>query len=193
MEVIRISDSKLKVMLSEEDMERFDLCRDELDYDNTETRRALWEILDEAKKETGFDAAKERVLIQMFRGKRGGCELFVTKVSAVSENAEKVLRKTRTNAYLFSDIETLFLMCEKLYALDYREKSEIYRMENGFCLIVEERESDTLVADNSLGEYGFLSEYGKRRRGQLTLSYIREHGECIENERAVERLAIRRD
>ena len=192
MEVIRISDSKLKVMLSEEDMERFDLCRDELDYDNTETRRALWEILDEAKKETGFDAAKERVLIQMFRGKRGGCELFVTKVSAASEDAGRKPRKARTNAYLFSDADTVLLMCEKLYALGYREKSELYRMDGGFCLVIEEEESETLLIENSIGEYGFLSEYGEKRRGHLWLAYIREHGECIDGERAVERLALKR-
>ncbi len=193
MEVIRISDSKLKVMLSEEDMERFDLCRDDLDYDNTETRRALWEILDEAKKETGFDAARERVLIQMFRGKRGGCELFVTKVSAASENTDRRLRKTRTNAYLFSDAATLLSMCEKLYAQGYRDKSEIYHMGNRFCLIIEERENETLLVENSLGEYGFLSEYGERRHGNLTLSYVREHGEQLEGEHAVERLAVKKD
>ena len=57
MDMILISDTKLKVMLSPLDMEELALSGDDIDYNNTETRRAFWSILDEAKHKTGFDAA----------------------------------------------------------------------------------------------------------------------------------------
>lgn len=57
MELILISDSKLKIMLTRDDMQQYALDCDTIDYDNTETRRAFWNILDEAKHRTGFDAA----------------------------------------------------------------------------------------------------------------------------------------
>ena len=66
MELIRISDSKMKIMLSAEDMARYEITAERLNYENTETRRVVWQILDEAKQKTGFDAASDRVLIQVY-------------------------------------------------------------------------------------------------------------------------------
>ena len=62
MELILINEKKLKIMLSPEDMREYEIDPDSVDYDKTETRRAFWSILDEAKHRTGFDAASERVL-----------------------------------------------------------------------------------------------------------------------------------
>ena len=64
MELILISENKLKITLTECDMKQYDLDCDDIDYDNTETRKAFWSILDEAKHRTGFDAASQRVFIQ---------------------------------------------------------------------------------------------------------------------------------
>ena len=50
MELICISDAKLKIVLTAEDMEHYGIRCDTADYANTETRRAVWAILDEAKK-----------------------------------------------------------------------------------------------------------------------------------------------
>ena len=56
-----------------------------LDYENTETRRAFWSILDEAKHRTGFDAASEKVFVQVYPSKSGGCEMYVTKLGMFSK------------------------------------------------------------------------------------------------------------
>ena len=80
MELFLINSEKLKVTLSSEDMSYYSLTSESIDYHNTETRRAFWSILDEAKHQTGFDAASERVLVQVFPLRSGGCEMFVTKV-----------------------------------------------------------------------------------------------------------------
>ena len=73
MELIKISDTKLKITLTKDDMIRYELNCDTIDYDNTETRKAFWNILDHAKHVTGFDAASERVFIQLYPDKGGGC------------------------------------------------------------------------------------------------------------------------
>ena len=66
MELIRIGDSKLKITLTSDDMTQYDLDCDTMDYDNTETRKAFWDILDHAKQITGFDAAGDRVFVQLY-------------------------------------------------------------------------------------------------------------------------------
>ncbi len=90
MELIVISDSKLKIMLTGEDMNRYSIDCNTLSYDNTETRRAFWSILDEVKHKTGFDAANEKVFVQVYPSKGGGCEMYVTKLGIFSgEGTEK--------------------------------------------------------------------------------------------------------
>lgn len=86
MELILISDSKLKIMLTTDDMREYALDCSTLDYDNTETRRAFWSILDEAKHRTGFDAASEKVFVQVYPSRSGGCEMYVTKLGLFSES-----------------------------------------------------------------------------------------------------------
>lgn len=85
MELIRIRDDRLKIMLTESDMDKYSLSCESLDYDNAETRHALWSILGEAKRKTGFDAASSRVLVQVYTSKCGGCEMYVTKLSEDAE------------------------------------------------------------------------------------------------------------
>jgi len=80
MELTLLSDSKLKVRLSREELVGFSLTCDTLDYDNTETKYALWSILKEAKTQTGFDTAKERLYIRVYPQPGGGCDMFVSKI-----------------------------------------------------------------------------------------------------------------
>ncbi len=84
MELIVISESKLKIMLTSEDLLEYSLDCNSLNYENTETRRAFWSILDEAKHRTGFDAASEKVFVQVYPSKKGGCEMYVTKLGIFS-------------------------------------------------------------------------------------------------------------
>jgi hypothetical protein len=47
-----------------------------MDYGDTRTRRALWEIFDVAKDKTGFDAAREKVTVKVYP-RKDGCEVVV--------------------------------------------------------------------------------------------------------------------
>ena len=62
LELHLIQNDKLKVLLTPFDMMKYELTCESLDYDNTETRKAIWNILDFAKHETGFDAAIGNVI-----------------------------------------------------------------------------------------------------------------------------------
>ena len=85
MEWIRISDNKLKIMLTAEDARRYALNCEAADYTELLTREAFREILSDVRVESGFDAADEKLYIQMYPSKGGGCELFVTKMGLSAE------------------------------------------------------------------------------------------------------------
>lgn len=86
MELIRISESKLKVMLTGEDMRQYELNSVDLDCEDSETRHAFRCILEEAKSQTGFDTHNYRIFIQAYPCRGGGCELYVTKLGERSDN-----------------------------------------------------------------------------------------------------------
>ena len=82
MEWIVISPSKLKIMLRQEDMKRYDLCMDRLDSADEQTRHTFRQIFEEVRCHTGFDTAGERLFVQLYTSRDGGCEIFVTKLGA---------------------------------------------------------------------------------------------------------------
>ena len=88
MELILISNSKLKIMLDEEDMREYRIGEDS-DCAEPDTRKALRHLLDRARDEVGFNTDGSEIFVQLYTSKRGGCELFITK----SKLSEPLTRK----------------------------------------------------------------------------------------------------
>ncbi len=215
MELLRIGERKLKVMLNASDMEKYHLTRDTIDYDNTETRSAVWQILDEAKHKTGFDAGPEKIFVQVYPGKSGGCEMYVTKIGEEKTVNGRDRRKDgrdgregrggregydgdgapvrgsgRLTVYRYPSLETLIAVCRALKKVGYIGESAAYRKEDGsyFLVILEERRG-SIVAASSFGKYGFPEEFGSRIDRPQVLSELCEYATCLEPFSAVNRLA----
>lgn len=183
-------------MLSQRDMSDFELTCDSIDYDNTETRRALWSILDLAKHKTGFDAAQNRVYIQVYPSREGGCEMFVTKLGKSSRSdsrrddekknlqtqAHPFMRVSKnTVIYQFRGISPLLSSCAALKKMNYPGRSSAYTDTQG--------DSVYLVLDESLGNFFFLCEFGGVKISSPAAEYIAEHCSPICENDAVERLS----
>lgn len=84
MELIVISDHKLKIMLTAPDMKRYALDTQHMDYTNSRTREAFRHIFSDARKQFDFQTDGSRLFIQLFSSKDGGCEIFVTKLDVPS-------------------------------------------------------------------------------------------------------------
>lgn len=137
MEMIKISQSELKVMMSPEDMRKYSLdC--EIEGEATLSRRtALRTILREARYQTGFSSCGEKLLVRMFPSRDGGCEMFVTKLSAKndidSERRAMVSPSPLPEGvfiYTFPELGNLISACRRLYDAGYRADSAAYR-DNG--------------------------------------------------------------
>ena len=84
MELIVISKSKLKIMLTPPDMQRYELADGQMDCADEQTRRAFRHIFDDARDQIGFDTEGERLFVQLYTSRGGGCEIFVTKLGTGS-------------------------------------------------------------------------------------------------------------
>ncbi len=192
MELILINASKLKIMLTDSDMEKYDLKAETVDYDNTATRRAFWSILDDAKTETGFDAASDRLFIQMYPSRDGGCEMFVTKLGAPDVPDKKKWRggkceeKTRERLFIYSFecLNFLIRVCNCLRLLGRRGRSCAYAEDSGKCYLLLWEKS----VESPPRTHFFIHEYGQSEHAETTLLYIKEHASPLCEEDAVETL-----
>lgn len=196
MELTPIGKEKLEVALTRKDMERFRLTAERLDYKNTETRRAVWTILDTAKRKTGFDAAKGQIRIDALPGKNGGCVIFITKTETGS--TEKTMNGAkersfprehgRKTVYSFAEVNDLLAVCRFLSERAYRGESAAYfsaEASNKYYLSLAEREQNP----HAVFEAMFICEFGKKLSAEHALAYIKEHCTCICEKNAVKVLA----
>lgn len=166
MELTLISDSKLKVRLTRGELDGFSLTCETLDYDNTETKYALWSILKEAKSQTGFDTARERLYIKVYPQPDGGCDMLVAKIknniynsaesseNALHKKAEKIssLLSSETispvssyaiseinpvrSIYSFDRISVLLEVCSKLCDIKFSGSSSVYHESSGIYYLL---------------------------------------------------------
>jgi len=165
MELIRISDSKLKVMLSADDMREYEFD----DINTIHTKEAFRNLMREAKNRCGFNALEGRVFVQLYRSRSGGCELFVTKLpKAEHENIpapceseermhteyrryyEKQESVNRQVIYGFDEMRNLLSVCEVLLASRYSGTSTAYaeKGRHAFYLALDE---ETFAAGEHFG------------------------------------------
>lgn len=216
MELIVISDSKLKIMLTSEDLREYSLDCSTLDYENTETRRAFWSILDEAKHRTGFDAASEKVFVQVYPSKKGGCEMYVTKLGMfadrkrVNKDNEDIRLNECTGGAMKKCTPMTAQTGDERFSLG-RRRTHAFKFEKMEALLRACRrltesgyrgESSAylgedgcyLILKNEREDYfsdrkeSFITEYAKELDAASVVIYISEHGKCICEHSAVKTL-----
>lgn len=104
MELIIINQSKLKIMLSPPDMQRYELTSEHLDCTDEQTRRAFRRIFEDARTQSGFDTTGERLLVQLYTSKYGGCEIFVTKLGEKDAHPEDAQSLSRAEKALLQRV-----------------------------------------------------------------------------------------
>ena len=214
MELIVINQNKLKIMLSAPDMARYELESTRMDCADAHTRAAFRHIFDDARNEIGFDTQGERLFVQLYASKEGGCEIFVTKLGNPSEGNEwesgerELLRRicekeedmtanraeqqlstvgVRRTAVAFHELEDLLAVCRRLLRDGYRGRSAVY--------ITESEQGTTWylfvdIPDVTLYRlplpFSFLAEYGNEAPAREGETYLTEHGKVLCREQGVE-------
>ncbi len=181
MELILIDPNKLKVILSEEDMENYKIDPADMDYSDHLTQSIIKDILDGAKSMTGFDADGQKLFIQMFTSIHGGCEMFITKAQGVTElgygDIPEISRKPFPSIYSFESFYNLVLACRRLSELDEKVQGIAYSDMSGryFLKLL----FSGLSAYTRLDKFTFMLEYSKQIPHKCFDTYINEHGSWV--------------
>ncbi len=186
MELIVISDTKLKLILTAADMKTYALDFDTADYDSPKNRRSIWRLFDEIKTRSGFEIDFDRVLVQVWPSRDGGCEMFISKILAPiakGKIGEGVVRYI-TYVYAFEGLKNLLRVCRALTHMAYAKPSQVWRDEGGRWYLFLEGES----GKTGLHALSFIEEFGVKLNEKHT-PMIHEHAHPIATQCAVEKLS----
>lgn len=205
MDLIKISNTKLKIMLTHSDMIHYDLHNENISIADQHVRDVLRRLLADAKQQFGFDSDMQRVFVQMYPSADGGCELFVSKpdqdgepcanadVRALSPSTQygravcaRERFKTEMCAYSFARLEHLIAVCKRLHAMGYHGSSSAYvDQKRAYFLVLHEAGYSSLYSPD---EYCVLGEYGTRENARTLQSYLGEYCKTICDHNAVQTL-----
>ena len=197
MELIRISNSKLKIMLTPMDMRQFELSTDNFYDDSEKMHRSFRLLLDEVKRQSGFEADDHRISVQYFPSREGGCEMFISNLSPERDTSSCALTPmqemqpaprtrgsfSRSFAYRFEGLDELLSVCRRLLPMDYITASSAWRDDSGrYYLFLSTFAISPFATPEELY---FVVEYGTIENASHLRLYLAEHGNIICAEDAI--------
>lgn len=97
MDIQPVNNNKFIVGLSNDDMLELNITYDEMDYSNIETRRVIWTILDNVRRDTGRDVDPSgNLMIEVTPDLDGGCLMMFTVAGGSGRGSQTVVSKITT-------------------------------------------------------------------------------------------------
>ena len=195
MELVLISESKLKIVLSDDDMANLDITCDDIDFSDNSARRAFRELLDRARAQTGFDTSADKIIVRVYPDKEGGCSIYVTKgvgadtaeeTPPVVYDYQKKYRSRMQSAvakrnpalFRFADSETLYEACTQLMSTSAQPQSSSVMSDSAQLYLY--------IDDCKKSAAQILSEYGVQIKSPFFRFYLKEHAKELVARGAVE-------
>lgn len=180
MNFLRISDAKIKIVLSSSEMDEYGISASD-EGCNAANRRAVWEILEMAKREVGFDPEGDKILVQFYPIKSGGCEIFVTKLGILSTGSSRlVLRSERVGViakdssfYLFSSISDVRRAIRAVLAEIGERRATLFFGDGTYVLEIAE-----ITDGRGLGELAPFCEFSTPVSDEVSI-YVAEHFDAL--------------
>lgn len=195
MELIRISEEKLKIMLTASDMTAYHLDPDTMGEDTARTGRAFRLLLADVRRQIPFETEDRHLTVQYFPSRGGGCEMFISSLPATGAECRKNVpsrpagaltvragRQTaplfrRDGAYRFETLDHLLRACRRLRDAHFDGESAAYRDDAGQYYILLSMASTSPISQPD--EFACLAEYGERENPARLRIWFREHGSLI--------------
>lgn len=191
MKLMQLNENEIKIILSKEDLSELDLTLRTIDYNTTKTRKAIWEIFDRARTQTGFDAAKNRVYVKLYPLSDGGCEMYVSKLDGTNDGSieknEPVAPKRQIYkyagsdcAFYFEDFDSLYCACRNIAT---KHDSSLYSApQKGYILLFRKvKRADV--------QFGRWNEFALPIKNKYISAYLNEHCKLLCPNNAVEKVA----
>lgn len=163
MDFLCVGKSKLKVVLSADECNSYNIKSTDGEYCTGEVRLAIRRILDLAAAQTDFRVGTEKVLVQLYPLSGGGSELFITKLSSVGEKERRAISvcdslttyQGREAVFCFESLSRLISAVRTLGKTD--TPCDVYRADSGEYYI---RLTENII--DGFSEFEHFTEFGSR-------------------------------
>lgn len=195
MKIEKISESKIKVNISPDDLEERNLDPGTLNYNSPAAQELFWDVMEQAEIQFGFTASESQLFVEAFPDVEDGFVVTITKVDGDGDfesihkyiknrfrNSDlKVKKKNRKICstiviYAFENFDDLVALGKKVHSI-YKGDSSVFKVKNKYYLILTRNNltiSNPKIFEAILDEYGNKINYVSFFEG-----YLNEHGEKI--------------
>jgi adapter protein MecA 1/2 len=202
MKIEKVNDNEIKVTISIDDLEERNIDLNSLSYNSPAAQDLLWDMMEQAENEFGFNTANSQLCIEAIPDFDDGFIITITKIeeegdfesiqkyitTKLKKNDLKVKRKNKkvystVIMYSFSDFEDLCALSKKMHLI-YSGDSSVYKFKNTYYLSLTR--NNLTVTNNKIFE-ALLSEYGKRVSNVgFYEGYLNEYGTSVIEYNAIE-------
>ncbi|MBR3993864.1 MAG: adaptor protein MecA [Clostridia bacterium] len=200
MELIVINQEKLKIILTPNDMTKYNITPEELDYNKVTTKHILWDLLEKAQKEKGFDTDMSKLYVQIYPSRDGGCEMYITKFSGKSSQCInnnlyfKEKNRHQDDCFIYLNYNDLYKLCKRITSEKIKLDTKLYyNSEDLYVLVLCQKkrlphyiseEPKKYTIPNYLSEYGVVHAFTEKAQ-----YYMDEHFKKLSDKNAVELLS----
>lgn len=203
MRIERISEDKIRITISNEDLSERNLSIDTLIYNTHESRALIWDMIKRAESEFGFTTSNAQLAIEAEPNTPEEYVVTITKIEEGTDEAFESIQKYIKGRYKKNDIRKK--RCKKtkkasspflIYSFDnisdlksltsrignrYKGESKLYKRFNTYYLILKKSAwSSSFPLTPILQEYGQRVSYVKFCEG-----FLNEYATQIESKQAL--------
>lgn len=189
MRIEKISENKIRIYVSFDDLEERDIDLSSFNYNSPETQELFWDLMEQAELEFGFETHESQLCIEAVTDVEQGFIITITKIDDDSDfesiqkfiknryrrNDLKFKKKTGTagSMIVIYNVETFDDLCNLCARLKpyYSGESSVYQCEGSYYLVLRKMDDTEYKLENILAEYGdrvlnvmffegYLNEYG---------------------------------
>ncbi len=202
MELVIISDKKMKIMLTQKELDRYNIDSESFSITNDAHRHAFRRLLNDACKQSGFENNAARLMVQMYPAKKGGCEIFVTKMesseapskrpsspSPISLDIECYETSDDAACYCFDTFSHLNSVCRQLVTSRFKGKSDAYVSTSGTYYLILSKFHSKRSIGQPYNNLSFINEFTVSS-GLGSIPYVQEYCKLICKDKAVDVLGM---
>ncbi len=177
MKIEKISENKIRILITAADLKKKNIDINDLYYDDTKAQNLFWELLYEAYLEESFDVDNSKLIVEVAPVSHDSFVILVTRIPDKKSvlYSSKHRKNYLNNFYQFSSFDEFVDLSKEIEGL-FSGESSFYKYQDWYVLYLNGYLTKKIQA--------ILEEYGTRIN--TSLGILNEHGKLLINKNALD-------
>jgi len=200
LKVEKISENKVKIILTLEELEKREISLNELESNASIARELFVNLIEENNLDEEFKFSDSQLLIEASSDCENLFEITITKIDmninnssidmyteSKNSNKRKSNYKTYSNVFIFSSMDIILELCLKIKTQNlFFGRNSLYKLDNNYILIFTK---SAIKNKKFIKTFSFISEYSSNYLYEpLFETSIKEKAQIIIKNNAIQKL-----